>query len=78
MEAVTRAYDRRRLLARIEAFMELNVEGLSDWIARTRTAQGLDGTVTMDLGLHARTVAAVDRAHAVVQGEDCASNELVA
>lgn len=41
--------------------MELEAEEVIEWIARTRTAQGLSGTVTLDLGTHARTVAAVER-----------------
>lgn len=41
--------------------MKLKAEEVSEWIARTRTAQGLSGTVTLDPALHARTVAAVER-----------------
>lgn len=70
--------DRRRLPVRIGTFMELNVENITEWIARTRDAQGLSGTVTLDLGLHARTVAAVDRAHGAAQGKGSANDVLVA
>lgn len=42
--------------------MELNTQEVIEWIASTRKAQGLSGTVTLDPGLHARTVAAVERA----------------
>jgi hypothetical protein len=42
--------------------MELNTEEVIEWIARTRKAQGLSGTITLDPALHARTVAAVERA----------------
>lgn len=42
--------------------MKPEAEEVNEWIARTRIAQGLSGTVTLDLGLHSRTVAAVERA----------------
>lgn len=41
--------------------MKLEAQEVIEWIARTRKAQGLSGTVTLDPGLHARTVAAVER-----------------
>ncbi|WP_181365108.1 hypothetical protein [Arthrobacter sp. HMWF013] len=41
--------------------MKLVAEEVNEWIARTRKAQGLDGTITLDPALHARTVAAVER-----------------
>lgn len=72
MEALASQTDRCRAAARIEAFMEQNVETINEWIARTRVAQGLSGTVTTDVGLHARTVAAVDRGQAASQGRDSA------
>lgn len=40
-----------------------------EWIARTRTAQGVSGTVTLDPALHARTVAAVERAQQQERGQ---------
>jgi hypothetical protein len=48
--------------------MELNTEEVIEWIARTRKAQGLSGTVTLDPALHARTVAAVERAQQQEEG----------
>lgn len=42
--------------------MNIEPEEVIEWITRTRTAQGLGGTVTLDPALHARTVAAVERA----------------
>lgn len=41
--------------------MKLEAEEVNGWIARTRKAQGLSGTITLDPALHARTVAAVER-----------------
>lgn len=41
--------------------MKLESDDVIEWISRTRKAQGLEGTVTLDPALHARTVAAVER-----------------
>lgn len=41
--------------------MKIEPDEVIEWIARTRTAQGLGGTVTLDPAMHARTVAAVER-----------------
>lgn len=43
------------------AFMKPDAEDVNEWIAQTRIAQGLSGIVTLDPGLHSRTVAAVKR-----------------
>lgn len=78
MAALASQTDRCRTAGRIGNFMELNVEDITEWISRTRTAQGLRGAVTLDPGLHTRTVAAVDRAQVAARGKDSASNVLAA
>lgn len=60
METLTK-FDTRGVQWCIEHHMEINAEDIIAWIITTRTAQGLRGTVTTDPGLHARTVAAVER-----------------
>jgi hypothetical protein len=41
--------------------MDTPQKSITEWIATTRTAQGLTGTVSLDPALHARTLGAVDR-----------------
>lgn len=42
--------------------MDTQHKSITEWIATTRTMQGLTGTVSLDPALHARTLGAVQRA----------------
>lgn len=53
--------DRRDAPGRIDICVDTKIEILQ-WMTRTREAQGLSGTVSLDPELHAMTLAAVERA----------------